>query len=112
MTVAIASSVGMSIHPGFEKLYAGESRQAPDRLVDLADRDPPVLTIEEVLRHELELTRRADAGADRSPEVVDEEAGDPGGGRAPQPLLGLTTRKEEGARFITPDPSAEMDQQR
>src|SRR5207244_8541423 len=112
MTVAIASSVGMSIHPGFEKLYAGESRQAPDRLVDLADRDPPVLIIEEVLRHELELTRRADAGADRSPEVVDEEAGDPGGGRAPQPLLGLTIIKEEVARFIAHDPLEQIAQPR
>src|SRR6058998_1047950 len=90
MTVAIASSVGMAIHPCFEKLYAGESGQAPDRLVDLADRDPPVLTIEEVLRHELELARRADAG------------------RAPKPLLGLTIIKEEVARFIAHDPLEQL----
>src|SRR5216110_999336 len=108
MTVAIPSSVGMAIHPGFEKLYAGESGQAPDRLVDLADRDPPVLTIEEVLRHELELARRADAGADRSPEVVDEEASNPGGGRAPQALLGLTVIEEEVARFIAHDPLEQL----
>src|SRR5262249_24535706 len=104
MTVAIASSIDLAMHPRFEKLNVRESRQAPDRLVDLTDRDPPGLTIEEVLRHELELTRRPDAGADRSPEVVDEEAGDPGGGRAPQPLLGLMIIKEEVAGFIAHDP--------
>src|SRR5262249_6216714 len=104
MTVAIPSSVGISIHPRFEKLNVGESRPAPDRLVDLADRDLPVLTIEEVLRHELELTRRADPAADRSPEMVDEEARDAGGHRGPQPLLGLTIVEEEVAGFIPPDP--------
>src|SRR2546425_309908 len=97
MTVAIPSSVGMSIHPCFKKLHGGESRQAPDRLVDLADRDPPFLTVKEVLRHELELARRADAAADRSPEVVDEEARDAGGGRTLQALLGLTVVEKEVA---------------
>src|SRR5262245_44884532 len=108
MTVAIASSIDMAMHPRSTKLNLGESRQAPDRLVDLTDRDPPGLTIEEVLRHELELTRRPDAGADRSPEVVDEEAGDPGGGRAPQPLLGLMIIKEEVAGFIAHDPLEQL----
>src|ERR1043166_2119457 len=104
MTVAIPSSVGMSIHPGFEKLHGGESGQAPDRLLDLSDRDPPLLPLEEVLRHELELTRRADPAADRSPEMVHEEACDAGGGRAPQALLGLTVVEEEVAGVLAPDP--------
>src|SRR3989442_8164200 len=108
MTVAIPSSVAMSIHPGFEQLHGGESGQAPDRLVDLPDRDPPVLALEEVLRHELELTRHADPAADRSPEMVHEEARDPGGGRAPQALLGLTVIEEEVARFVAHDPLEQL----
>src|SRR5438093_51116 len=112
MTVAIPSSVGMSTHPRFEKLHGGESRQAPDRVVDLADRDSPVLTIEEVLRHELELTRRAHPAADRSPEMVYEEASDAGGRRAPQSLLGLTIIEEEVAGFIAHDPLEELAEHR
>src|SRR5438093_3541813 len=108
MTVAIPSSVGMSTHPRFEKLHGGESRQTPDRLVDLPDRDLPFLTIEEVLRHELELARHADAAADRSPEVVDEEARDAGGGRAPQALLGLTAVEAEVARLVAHDALAQI----
>src|SRR5439155_2056819 len=108
MTVAIPSSVGMSIHPGFEKLDGGESGQASDRLVDLPNCDPPVLALEEVLRHELELTRHADPAADRSPEMVHEEACDPGRGRAPQALLGLTVIEEEVARFIAHDPLEQL----
>src|SRR5215470_15705154 len=112
MTVAIPSSAGMSIHPRFEKLHAGESRQASDRVVDPASRDPTLLAIEEVLRHELELTRRADSAADRSPEVVDEEARDAGGGRGPQSLLGLTVVEEEVAGFIAHDPLEQLAQHR
>src|SRR5262249_58493077 len=112
MTVAIPSSVGMSIHPRFEKLHGGESRQASDRVVDLADRNLPVLTIEEVLRHELELTRRADPAADRSPEMVDEEARDAGGHRGPQPLLGLTIVEEEVAGVVADGPLEQRAQHR
>src|SRR5262249_34908687 len=108
MTVAIPSSAGVSIHPRFEKLHGGESGQAPDRLVDLPDRDPPIVALEEVLRHELELTRHANPAADRSPEMVHEEACDAGSGRAPQAVLGLTVIEEEVARFVAHDPLEQL----
>ena len=65
------------VHPGLEELHRLEAGQAPDRLVHLAGRGPPLRPPEQIGGQEAQLGLGLDPGAHRGPEPVHQNARGP-----------------------------------
>src|SRR2546427_8793532 len=88
-----------SIYPRFEEVHGGESRQAPDRVIDLARGRAPVLVGEQVGGQEAKLRVRLYAAAHGRPEAVHQQARGPGRPWAFQSELRLAVVEKEVARL-------------
>jgi len=101
-----------SIDPRLGEGHAGEPRQTPDGLVDLAGGCAPVASAQQIPCDERDLVIGLHAASHGRPEAIDQEARHPLDGGPSEPRLRLVVIEAEVAGLVADDASEEVDEHR
>src|ERR1700752_3906946 len=102
-SLGVVAGLGESVHPRLEQLDRGESRQAPDRAVDLPPGRPAFCPAEQVAGQEGQLLPRLNAASHGSQEAIHQEASRPRRPGTPEADLCLAVVEEEVPRLVKSD---------